>query len=183
MPDDKPTGGAAKKVSPWFQTERPFWYPDAQGFLMFAMVFICGTSLFFRMTHASEVNDKILDMMITIAFSTCLVLIYNFAFGSSSSGAKLADTQNRITEKLTSVAPAGAPGPVAPLPSPVVVVAWWSLLTEPERAAITAAALTDARVSAFVSASATGKASTEDLTYLVSKGLLTQDRATAIQST
>lgn len=181
MADEQTTNGV-KKPSPWFQSDRPFWYPDAQGFLMFAMVLICGVSLFYRMTHASEVNDKILDMMITIAFSTCLVLIYNFAFGSSSSGAKLADTQNRITEKLTSVSPPGAPGPVAPLPAPVVILAWWSVLTPAEQSAITSNAPNDPRVQAFVTAAQAGKASPDELAYLVSKGLLTQDRATAIQA-
>lgn len=176
MADEQAANGVKK--SPWFQSERPFWYPDAQGFLMFAMVLICGVSLFYRMTHASEVNDKILDMMITIAFSTCLVLIYNFAFGSSSSGAKLADTQNRITEKLTSVTP-----PIAPSPAPVVIVAWWSLLTPAEQSAITANAANDPRIQAFVAAATAGKAAVDDLTYLVTKGLLTQDRATAIAAT
>lgn len=182
MADDQTTNGTKKKVSPWFQAERPFWYPDAQGFLMFAMVFICGVSLFYRMTNASEVNDKILDMMITIAFSTCLVLIYNFAFGSSSSGAKLADTQNRITEKLTSVAPAGAPGPVAPLPAPTVVVAWWSVLTPAEQAAIEAFT-PNPRVLTFIKTAKVGKSTPDDLDYLVTLGLLTQDRATAIAAT
>lgn len=62
-----------------------------------------------------------------------------------------------------------------------VVIAWWNLLTEPERQAITEAAKTDPRVKTFMASSATDQATTDDLAYLVANGLLTKDRATEIQ--
>jgi len=101
--------------------------------------------------------------MITILFSTCLVTVYNYTFGSSRPSAK-DEAQTRIVEKLAAVP---ALETVAP------VVAWWSLLTDPEKAAINAARA-DARVQSFVDRAQTGKADTADLDYLVARGLLMQ---------
>lgn len=50
-----------------------------------------------------------LETMLTILFSTCLVTVYNFSFGSSRGSAAKDDTQNKIVEKLTSPS-----GPVMP---------------------------------------------------------------------
>lgn len=175
-------GGKKSPLDYVFQSTLPFWFPDSQAFLMLAMIVMTATALFYRMTHPSEVNDKILDMMITISFSTCLVLIYNYAFGNSSSGNKVADTQSRITEKLTSTAPPGPTGPVAPVPAPAAIVAWWSLLTDDERGLISTAAPNDPKVSAFMSSAQTGKASPDDLAYLVGKNLITQARADVIKA-
>lgn len=108
-----------------------------------------------------------------------VLLIVGYFFGSSKSSQSKDETQNKIVEKLTSTQPPGSPGPVAPVAAPVVV-AWWSLLTEAEREAITAAAPSDPLVRTFVAASATGKANAEDLNHLVSAGLLTAERAAVI---
>lgn len=88
---------------------RPWWAPDAQGFLACAIVLICAVSLFMRMRAPSVVDDKMLETMLTILFSTCLVTVYNFSFGSSRGSAAKDDTQNKIVEKLTSPS-----GPVMP---------------------------------------------------------------------
>lgn len=181
MADDVTTNGTkTKKTSGWLQTERPFWWPDSRGFLLASMVIICGVSLFYRMAYPSEVNDKILDMMITIAFSTCLVLVYNWSFGSSSDTGKTQDTQSRILEKVTN-------GPVVPVALPVaaatVVLAWWGLITKEEQAKLDAAAPADPRIAAFVANSKLGKATPEELAYAVGLGLLTAERAAVIQST
>lgn len=96
--------------------QRPWWAPDAQGFLAGGIVLICGIALFVRMAITSATEDKMLDTMITILFSTCLVTVYNYSFGSSRGSAAKDDTTNKIVEKLTSTAPAGNPGPVAPIP-------------------------------------------------------------------
>lgn len=69
------------------QPQKPFWWPDAQGFTIGAILLIAAVSLFWRMGHPTDVNDKLLDMMLTIIFSTALVGIINFLFGSSRSSA------------------------------------------------------------------------------------------------
>lgn len=158
---------------------RPWWAPDMQTALALGIVGICGTVVFLRMfKNAPPVDDKILDTMITILFSTCLVTVYNYSFGSSRGSQSKDDTQNKIVEKLTATQPPGPPGPVAPVPT--VTVAWWSLLTPGEQGRITGAAANDARIAAFIAAAQTGKASGDDLTYLVSRGLLTDARAKEI---
>lgn len=63
--------------------QRPRWLPDVQGALAFFIVGICGAALFVRMFFSSSTDDKMLDTMITILFSTCLVTVYNYWFGSS----------------------------------------------------------------------------------------------------
>lgn len=96
---------------------KPYWMPDAQGFLAASIVFICGIALFVRMFHTNTSEDKMLDTMITILFSTCLVTVYQYTFGSSRGSQNKDDTQNKVIEKLTSAPPNG---PVAPVPSPEV---------------------------------------------------------------
>jgi hypothetical protein len=130
----------------------------------------------------------LLDMAKTLQsnLTNMALIALGFFFGSTIQKALSDAGQQKIVEKLTSSTPP-ATGPVAPLaapPEPVVVVAWSSKLTEAERAAIASAANAgDARVAAFITAADAGKASPDDLTYLVGKGLLTQERATQIQST
>lgn len=111
----------------------------------------------------------------------CLIGL-GFFFGNTMAKMAQDKGQQEVVNKLTSSAPP-ATGPVAPLPAPVVILAWWSLLTPAEQSALTANAANDPRVQAFVTTAQIGKASPEDLTYLVGKGLLTQDRATAIAAT
>ena len=95
---------------------KPYWMPDAQTFLAVSIVFMTFTALIIRMFHTTP-EDKMLDTMITILFSTCLVTVYNYSFGSSRGSQNKDDTQNKVIEKLTSAPPNG---PVAPVPSPEV---------------------------------------------------------------
>ena len=81
------------------ETNKPWWAPDAQGFLAIAIVSICGLALFFRMFVTSAVDDKMLDTMITIFFSTCLVTVYNYFFGSSRGSSIKDETITRIATK------------------------------------------------------------------------------------
>lgn len=173
---------APAKTSLWKSDEKPWWAPDAQGFTIAVILLIVAIALFYRMTHPSDVNDKMLETMLTIMFSTALVAIINYLFGSSRGSSAKDDTQNKVIEKLTSTTPPGPTGPVAPLPAPVVVVAWWSKLTDAERAAVTAAAPTDPAAASFMAAAQTGQATAADLDDLVSKGILTQARADAIEA-
>lgn len=81
--------------------DKPFWWPDMQGFAVCAIVLITGGALFVRMFHGGPQDDKMLDTMITIMFSTCLVTVYNFLFGSSRSSAAKDDTLNKIAGTAT----------------------------------------------------------------------------------
>lgn len=144
----------------------------------FAILCIIGTIRLVILGDSASITD--MSKTLQAALVNMALIALGFFFGSNMSK-MLADAgQQKIVEKLTSTAPPGPPGPVAPIPP--AVVAWWSLLTDAEKTAITAAAPADAKVQSFVTASSTGKAAPDDLAYLVTKGLLTQDRATAIQA-
>lgn len=150
--------------------QRPFWIPDMQSIAACAIILICAAALFVRMFHPSGIEDKMLDTMITILFSTCLVGVFQYLFGSSRGSDKKDDTI------ATALPPAPEPAPV-PSATP-----WWSRLTDEEKSAVTAAVSTDPRVASFVTASQVGAAGVDDLNYLVSKGLLKQDRVATISA-
>lgn len=158
------------------QAQAPFWWPDGQGFVIAAVVVYAGIALFYRMTHPVEVNDKLLDMMLTILYGTAFVGILNFVIGSSRSSQVKDVATNKIVEKLT-----GGDQSI----KPPVVVAWWGTFDAAEQAALISAAATDPKVQTFIDAAKGGKATPEDLAYLVSKipPLLTQARADAIAAT
>ncbi len=103
---------------------------------------------------------------------------------SSAGSDKKDDAQTAVSKALAEKVPAAVAPPTpppAPIP-PTVVVAWWSALTPDEQAALELAGQTDQKVKAFVDASKIGKATPDDLAYLVSKipPLLTQEKATAL---
>lgn len=112
----------------------------------------------------------LLGAMLTVGFASAIGWYFNSNAGSEKKDAVSAKVAEKLAEK------------VMPSPAPVVVVAWWSLLSDAERTAITAAAPADAKVAAFMAAAQTGKATPEDLADLVSKGLLTQARADEIKA-
>lgn len=91
--------GPVAQSNLWLQTEAPFWWPNAQGFAIAAIIFICATALFYRMHAQSNIDDKMLDTMITVIYTTCLVSVFNFLFGSSRGSAAKDETQNRIVER------------------------------------------------------------------------------------
>lgn len=92
-----------------------------------------------------------------------------YQFSSSAGSDKKDETQAKVASSLAEKV---APPTVAP---------WWSRLNDAERTAI-ADAKDDPRVQLFKSTAEVGRATQDDLAYLVTKGLLTQERATAIQS-
>lgn len=96
-----PTSAPAVHPSVWRSPERPWWAPDAQGFVIASVVMIVAIALFYRMTHPSEVNDKLLDMMLTILFGTALVGIINYLFGSSRGSSSKDETINKIALQPT----------------------------------------------------------------------------------
>ena len=98
---------------------KPYWMPDAQTFLAVSIVVMTFTALIIRMFHTTP-EDKMLDTMITILFSTCLVTVYNYAFGSSSGSRSKDDAITKIA--MTPVAPIAPVAPVAPI-APIAPVA------------------------------------------------------------
>lgn len=105
----------------------------------------------------------------------------DYQFVSSSGSDKKDDAQTAVSKALADKVP--APPPVAPAPPLAPApIAWWGRLKNGEPAAITAAAAADPKVMAFITAANVGAATPDDLAYLVTKGLLTQERATAIQA-
>jgi hypothetical protein len=107
-----------------------------------------------------------------------VLLMVGFYFGSSAGSKTKDDSQNKIVEKLTATAPPGPPGPVAPVSAEPVP--WWSRLTDEERTVIETHALTDTRAATFMIAAKAGTAETSDLAYVVTKGWITQARASEI---
>lgn len=90
---------------------RPFWWPDAQGFAIGAIIIICAAALFIRMFHQSNVEDKMLDTMITIVFTTCLAAVFQYLFGSSRGSNSKDETIKSIVSAVDK--PAEAAKPVA----------------------------------------------------------------------
>ena len=177
MPDDTTNGNASST---------PGWMTDVQRAIAMMLIgaFAIATMIATICSIFWPQQAALIDMAKTLqaALVNMSLIALGFFFGNNQAKAVADAGQQKIVEKLTSTAPPTG-GPVAPLAAPVVVVAWWSLLTEAERTAITAAATAappDARAAAFMAAAQSGKASSDDLTYLVAHGLLTQDRATAI---
>lgn len=81
--------------------QKPWWAPDAQGFLAASIVIICSIVVLIRLFKESTVDDKVLDMMITILFSTCLVTVFNYSFGSSRGSQAKDESQTKIVESMT----------------------------------------------------------------------------------
>lgn len=96
--------------------ERPFWMPDMPGFVAGAVILMAAGALAYRMTHPSPVDDKVLDMMLTMLYGTAFVAIINFLFGSSRSSQNKDDTLAAIAAQPTVVAP--PPVPPTPVPAP-----------------------------------------------------------------
>lgn len=163
------------------------WMSDVQralALLLIGLLVAAAAALVVRLVISGDVKD-ILDLakIMLAALVNMGLIALGFFFGNTM--AKMASDagQQKVVEKLTSTAPVGTPGPVAPMAGPtVVVVAWWSKLTDMERAAITAAAPADPKAASFMAAAQTGVATEDDLKDLVDKGLLTQARADAIKS-
>lgn len=160
------------------------WMSDVQralALLIIGILVFTACALVLRMVISGDIAAVIDLAKVTNSNLTNMGLIaLGFFFGNTM--AKMAQDagQQKVVDKLTSTAPPNG-GPVAPLPAPTVVVAWWSLLTDAERAAITAAATTDPKAASFMAAAQTGRATQDDLDDLVSKNLLTQARADAIK--
>lgn len=120
------------------------------------------------------------------ALNQMVMMALGFFLGNTMAKMAQDKASQNVVEKLTGPTPPG--GPVTPIPvTPVVApVPWWNQLTEAERKAITDAAAADpgdTRLASIASGPVVVKLMPDDMAYLVAKGLLTQERATAIQGT
>ena len=97
--------------SAWMSPERPFWFPDAQGFMMIAVVGMAATVLFYRMSNPGNNDDKLLDTMVTILFGTAFVAIINWLYGSSRGSMNKDDAITKIAVAATPAAPPKPPAP------------------------------------------------------------------------
>lgn len=162
------------------------WMSDVQRALALILVGTFALTLMMLTIRVVIWGDPptLVDLIKTLisALINVVMLVLGYFYGSSKAKEQSDSSTARVVEKLTSPPPNG---PVAPVPSPPAApaIAWWSLLTEEEKTGITAAAATDPRVQVFAAAAAIGRATPDELAYLVSKGLLTPERATAIQAT
>ncbi len=159
------------------------WMADVQRALAIVLVGTFALTLLLLTVRIIIWGDPptMVDLLKTLisALINVVMLVLGYFYGSSKAKEQSDTSQQKIVEKLTSTAPPGPTGPVAPLPGPSTAP-WWGKLTDAEKNAITAEGVNDPRVAAFITASTTGAATPDDLAYLVTKGLLTQDRATAI---
>lgn len=162
------------------------WMSDVQRWIAIALIGTFAFAIIITTIRLVIWGDPptTLDVVKTLhaAMINMAMVVLGYFFGSSKSKEGADASQQRIVEKLTATAPPGPPGPVAPVPSPVVVISWWSLLTDAERAAISAAAPTDSKSAAFMAAAQTGKATADDLAAMVAKGFITQDRAVVVSA-
>lgn len=104
------------------------------------------------------------------------LIALGFFFGNTAAQRDANRGQQNILERL---APPAGPAPSAP---PALPTPWWTKLTEDEKHLIVGAKANDGRVDAFITSSTVGSATPADLDYLVSRGLLTPERAEAIKA-
>ncbi len=157
------------------------WMGDVQralALLIIGLLCVAAFGLVTRLIVSAGVDDVVdLAKIMLAALVNMGLIALGFFFGSSKSKETADAGQQKIVDKLTSTNPPGPPGPVAPVPA-ALTVPWWTVMTEDERNAVSADL--DARVQAFVVLAKAGRASPDDLTYLVGKNLLTAERAAAI---
>lgn len=149
-----------------------------KGVLAFFLVCVSAFMVILWMLHPPVVDAgtaALLASFVTMFIKMAADAI-GYQYNSSAGSDKKDDTQAKVASTLAAaVVPPLAPTNGAP------VIAWWSLLTDTEKAAINAAR-SDARVQSFVDRAQAGKADAADLDYLVARGLLMQGRADAIKA-
>lgn len=171
----------------------PYWWPETQTvmqlFLAAAIVAMVGYILQQLLSgEALKIDPSVRDL---IVFIFGIVFgnfkdVYSFTFGSSASDKTKGDVINKSIEQKDKIIAAGVVATAAAAaddnkPSQVAVVSWWSLLTAAEQFAIESAAISDPQIQTILSVFKSGKATAQDLTDLIAKGILTQARADEIK--
>lgn len=142
-------------------------------FCLIVVVMVIKVTFWGDIPTVSDILKIIIPAMINL-----VTFVAGYFYGSSKAKDQSDASQQRVVDKLTST----PPGTLPPTPSLAVVAPWWSKLADTEKAAITAAGPNDPRIAAVIMAMTAGAATPDDLAYLVSKGLLTQERADAIKT-
>lgn len=155
------------------------WMGDVQralALLIIGLLVFASGGLVIRLIISADTGSVVdLAKIMLAALVNMGLIALGFFFGSSKSKETADAAKDALVDKLTPQTP--TPAPTVPVPP------WWSRLLDGEKNAITAAAAADPRIAAFVTASQGGAATADDLSYLVSANLLTQDRADAIKGT
>lgn len=167
------------------QTNDTTWMGDVQRVLALILVGTFALALIVLTLRLVVWGDPptLVDLVKTLisALINVVMLVLGYFYGSSKAKEQSDTASQRVVEKLTSAPPQG---PVAPAGTPTTApMPWWNLMTDAERAAITAASgidPLDTKLAAIVSGPVKMKPDKEEIEYLVSKNLLTPERATAI---
>lgn len=178
--DTAPSVPSVAQAEPWMNDVQ-----RALALILIGSIAFCMILATVMTVVVSNPSDALVDMSKTLQAAAVNMSLIALGFFFGNTMAKMAQDagQQKVVESLTKTAPPGAPGPVAPVPAPpVIVIPWWSKLTPDEQNAIGEAAHSDPKAAVFMAAAQTGSATPDDLAYLVSKDLMTQDRATAISA-
>lgn len=160
-------------------TESQGWMADVQRAI--ALILIVSFALVTLFASVCAVfwpdSQSLTDMAKTLqaALVNMALIALGFFFGSSMAKQASDVRQQNMMEKMTPTAPSAAIAVSAQMPP------WWAKLTDAEKNNIAAAMAADPRIETIKSAMTAGAANADDLSYLVSKNLLTQERADTIQ--
>lgn len=160
------------------------WMSDVQRALALIIIGVIAASaaaLVMRIVISGLIDD-VLDITKTMlaALVNMGLVALGFFFGNTIAKMTQDKGQQALTDKLTSTPPGTLPpvpgGPTTQSPP------WWAKLEDAEKNAISAAGETDSRIKSIILAMTAGAATPDDLTYLVTNGLLTQARADTIKA-
>lgn len=152
-------------------SKRPYWLPDTQGFLAIGILLFVFLAFLVLIFGPKDLKGEILSVVTVVigVLTGSLKDVYTYYFPGSQDLSGNSDAIRKIAME---------PSP----PAPGTVAPWWPRLTETEKSVIGANAKDDPRINAIAQAMATGAATADDLAYLASKGVLTQQRADAIKA-
>lgn len=149
---------------------------NLKGVLAFFLVCTSAGMVILWMLHPPTVDAGTAALL--ASFVTMFIKMSADAIGYQYNSSAGSDKKDEAQAKVTTTLAAAAVVPTAVVVPPAPT--WWTLLTDPEKFAIEADAPNNARLTAFITAAKAGKATVDELNYLVQRGLLTQSRADVI---
>lgn len=92
-------------------SEKPWFWPDTQGFLAITIVALIGSIVYILLLHPVKIDDKIQGMLMAVigVLVACLKDVYSFFFGSSKGSAAKDDTISKMSESAPKTATASWP--------------------------------------------------------------------------